>query len=429
MEIVFLTLFLSVITTGTRAVQIQAPPGTAAVVFRLDGDQAAGLTGPPWSVVVDFGEELLPHELEASAFDSEGKLLAIARQAVNMPHSLAEAYLAVETTPNGRRVARLRWNCAVATRPREVRLTFDGERLDVTDPSTFVVPRFEAGTAHILRAELDFGSNVTAMAEALVGSKDRDYASAELTAVPVVPTENRKRLDPADLANALAARGKTLKIVAVEEGPAEVVFVVDPGAEPLLKEIRADATRPSRSGFRPSSFSISGEILPYFMLPAPQTYTETGFQIYPSVGPLDRAQGGLLDAYFRMKHLHPRREESSFPRAAQLSGVLAVKNSRRRAVIWIVEANRDLSDPALESARGFLRALNVPLVVWRVVPRGEKGGIPEGETAVSAPWQLEKAIETLESALKRQRIVWVEGRHLPQSIGLSPGVKGLQIAR
>lgn len=64
MEIVFLTLFLSVTTTGPRPVQVQAPPGTAAVVFRLDGEQVAGLTGPPWSVVVDFGEELVPHELD-----------------------------------------------------------------------------------------------------------------------------------------------------------------------------------------------------------------------------------------------------------------------------------------------------------------------------------------------------------------------------
>ena len=421
MEIVFLTLFLSVITTGTRTVQIQAPPGTAAVVFRLDGEQAAGLTGPPWSVVVDFGEELLPHELEASAFDSEGKLLAIARQAVNMPHSLAEAYLAVEITPNGRRVARLRWNCAVATRPRDVRLTFDGERLDVTDPSTFVVPRFEAGTAHILRAELDFGSNVTAMAEALVGSKDRDYASAELTAVPVVPTENRKRLDPADLANALAARGKTLKIVAVEEGPAEVVFVVDPGAEQVLDEWTSYHSR--------SRFWLDREVLFYFVFPAPSTYVETRFEIFPCIGPLNRSNGGLLDTYWRERNLHTQRDPEYLPGAAQISGVWAVMNSRRRAAVWILGPNRSVSDRSLKNVRGFVRALNVPLLVWRVFPKDEPVEVAEGETPVSTRSQLTRAIDSLESLVKRQRLVWVEGRHLPQTIDVSVAATGIAVAR
>jgi len=420
-EVVFLTLFLGVATTGQQPVQVQVPLATAAVVFRLDDQDVAALTGPPWSARIDFGEALVPHELQAKAFDAEGKLLATARQAVNMPHPLAEAYLAVETTPNGRRVARLRWTSAVAAKPREVRLTFDGRSLFVADPSAFVLPRFEAGTAHILRAELDFGSNVTAMAEALVGSGERDYASAELTAVPVVPSGNRKRLDPADLENALVARGKTLKVVAVEEGPADIVFVVDPGAEQVLDEWTSYHSR--------SRFWLDREVLFYFVFPAPSTYVETRFEIFPCIGPLNRSNGGLLDTYWRERNLHTQRDPEYLPGAAQISGVWAVMNSRRRAAVWILGPNRSVSDRSLKNVRGFVRALNVPLLVWRVFPKDEPVEVAEGETPVSTRSQLTRAIDSLESLVKRQRLVWVEGRHLPQTIDVSVAATGIAVAR
>jgi hypothetical protein len=67
--------------------------------------------------------------------------------------------------------------------------------------------------------------------------------------------------------------------------------------------------------------------------------------------------------------------------------------------------------------RGYLAAIGVPLVVWSVHARErDKKGWGEVEEVANAEWKLRRAYLRLEDELRRQQIVWVEGRHLPQSI-------------
>ena len=120
MDIAFLTFFLGLVT-GPRSVTVSAGPSVAAVELRLDGARVARLTAPPWTVTVDFGKELVPHDLEAAAFDAEGKPAGTTRQRVNLPRALAVASIALEDAPGGKRVARITWVCAFATRPSSVR--------------------------------------------------------------------------------------------------------------------------------------------------------------------------------------------------------------------------------------------------------------------------------------------------------------------
>jgi hypothetical protein len=48
-------------------------------------------------------------------------------------------------------------------------------------------------------------------------------------------------------------------------------------------------------------------------------------------------------------------------------------------------------------------------------------------TDVSTLAELRSAVKELHGELDHQRILWVEGRHLPQSLSLEPAVTGVHI--
>jgi hypothetical protein len=77
--------------------------------------------------------------------------------------------------------------------------------------------------------------------------------------------------------------------------------------------------------------------------------------------------------------------------------------------------------------RDYLRALHVPLVVWSTAEGGsaDAWGASETTTGLSS---IGKASRRLLKSLRRQWIVWVEGRHLPNEIELAANDRGLRLA-
>ena len=72
------------------------------------------------------------------------------------------------------------------------------------------------------------------------------------------------------------------------------------------------------------------------------------------------------------------------------------------------------------AARSYLADLGVPLAVWTAAPGTPVAALDwGGGTDVRTRSALRAAVRSLETALGEQRIVWVEGTHLPQSIQLS----------
>jgi hypothetical protein len=113
----FLTLFLGLVW-GEHPVAVAVRGDVATVELRLDGSVAGQVAGVPWKGSVDFGPDLLPHELVAAAFDSNGKEIGTARQWVNLPRPFVEASFVLEMpSPDGARVARLSWRCVGVDRP------------------------------------------------------------------------------------------------------------------------------------------------------------------------------------------------------------------------------------------------------------------------------------------------------------------------
>ena len=88
---------------------------------------------------------------------------------------------------------------------------------------------------------------------------------------------------------------------------------------------------------------------------------------------------------------------------------------------------------ALDEAR-YLAAIRVPLFVWSVEPPAEKSAAVSPALAawgevedVSTVARLRAAVSRLRNELESQRIAWVEGTHLPQSIALAAGAEGVEL--
>ncbi len=77
--IAFASLFLG-LTLGLQPVEMVASGEVATVEIRLGGRPRGVIEGPPWTMDVDFGSELVPQLLEAVALDREGQVIGRARQ-------------------------------------------------------------------------------------------------------------------------------------------------------------------------------------------------------------------------------------------------------------------------------------------------------------------------------------------------------------
>ena len=91
----------------------------------------------------------------------------------------------------------------------------------------------------------------------------------------------------------------------------------------------------------------------------------------------------------------------------------------------LVAGPGDESEMPVESVREYLRALRVPLFVWA---KNRKIASTWGKVDVlSHVGALDAAGSRLTKAVERQRIVWLEGRHLPQAISLSPKARAVTL--
>jgi len=119
--------------------------------------------------------------------------------------------------------------------------------------------------------------------------------------------------------------------------------------------------------------------------------------------------------------------------AVAVAGMTAAARDRRRAVVLLLsESPRDASQFSPRAVRRYLSALQVPLHVWSVAKRVS----PEVEAAwgdVESVYQrrrFERAARKLADSVDAQRIVWLEGLHLPQEIELGAAARrSLEVVR
>ena len=421
MQISFISLFLGLVV-GVHPVELAVTGAAASVEVRLDGRSIALMTEPPWKTSADFGPSLAPHILEAVAFDAGGNAVGSCLQWVNMPRPRVEAEIVVERDSEGvPRTARIVWDSLEFGEPKAIEANLDGRKLKKLDPTTFRLPARENGGGHLLTAKVHFPRGIVATAETVVGTGSSEEASSRLTALAMVPAEGGRFPPREEIEGRVAVNGRPLRIVAVEERPADVVIVRDLSIGPMgpqwgreLSKVRSNPSfaplgKGDRVRFmapRADETKVRGRMVHLFDLSQPFPASSEGIAYLLVRG---------VDGIFRELHGEPQ----SIADAVAVAGIQAVEGNQRRAVVLLIgQAKKDRSTYTPIEVREFLRLLHVPLFVWSIVDdMPEDAGHPWGRTEdVSSLYKLERAVWNLRKALARQRIVWVEGLYLPQEV-------------
>lgn len=144
------------------------------------------------------------------------------------------------------------------------------------------------------------------------------------------------------------------------------------------------------------------------------------------------AEGGLLRLSLEVRRINFSQQ---IAHAVAMAGLLAHGSHHRRMVVLLLgEEVGDMSQQTPASARHFLQDLQVPLVVWTLRPGetehphwGAMRFVGEKERG-AFKGHMRHAVNDLRQELASQRIVWVQGHHLPQQIELSPAAKGIRLA-
>lgn len=447
--IAFASLFLG-LTLGVQPVAVAVGEPAVAAELYLDGRMLARLSGPPWSIPCDFGDVLAPHELVAVGLDAEGQEVARARQWINLPQPPAEATVVLGGDNGGEgRVAHVSWESLTGAEPLRVEASFDGRALEVQDPRTIPLPDYDPSRIHFLRVEVLFTNRVASVAEVTFGGTYADQINTELTAVPVVLERGASLPQPERWSGRLLKAGAPLEVVGVETSPAELVVVRDEAAREELGRLVADT-----AGFRrfaaprlgqstsTGSYAGNGSALRYamrlkkdqalrFLWPVPrrQAGTAQTFDLFPPSQSFAAGDGGVF--WLLSRAVRPVAGPQRLADAVAVAGVSAAGRERRRAVLLVLSGEpHDDSALAPEAVRRYLGSLQVPLVVWSLSEAPSPAARAWGEVVdVSSLTRLEKAVKELTRLLDRQRIVWVNGTHLPQEIELAPGVEGMALAR
>jgi hypothetical protein len=451
----FASLFVGFVI-GIVNVELMASGGVDRGALLLDGRPVAELR-EPFRAPVDLGCDPAPHELVAVAYDAEGKELGRAWQLINLPRPTAEASLVLEEGRGGTgRVARLTWRALVGEVPKALSVTFDGNPLAFADPRRIELPPHEPAQVHFLRAELEFGEGVSASAELIFGGSKRSEALAELSAIPVEPEEEASLPSAAEMTGWLEARGVPLEVEGVEAAGVDVVFVVEGSA---IRDLKRAASR-SADEYRRSSDSfpdprknpsgtptfrrwggtggrrLSVPVDLRFRMQRPVARMTAQKEMVANLFPSTRwfayralTPGRLVDALLSLSEEPPSGQRLAD--AVVVAGLEAAKGNGRRAVVLILGPGaKDEGLLGAEEARSFLTRLGVPLQVWSAGRKHSREGVRwEAKRVLSDTREVEGAVAELLEAAARQRIVWVEGSHLPQDVELGPLVKGIRLAR
>ncbi len=436
--VTFISLFLWLMT-DVHQVEVSVDPLVASVEIVLDGRSVGVANAPRRSVRCDFGEKPRPHELVAVAFGEDGVELGRARQLINLPRPDAEVEIVLEgASPDAPEQLRVITESSERLDPLAVFVNFDGRALLSSGDGRFPLPVHDGGQVHIISAEAHFPGGLTARSDVTFGGAYGSRVATELTAVPVI-LDRRDRLVADQLQGMFRVRGEPVQVAAVEQPGARVYLVRDHGAWPSISRtgysIDRRFNRSRREIMRRNKAvqmaSESAQLAPEkdrYYLVVPNPTRSRGVALFPIVGPFE-----IKRWWMPWLATHILSPEAALPgqrlgEAVAVAGVRAAAGGAPRTIVLVLSGKPvDDSNYQTPAVREYLRALRVPLVVWSIAGDGAAG--EWGEAAeISDQGSLGKASKRLLKELRRQWIVWVEGRHLPSDIELDPEVQGIRLA-
>ena len=404
---------------GTVPIRVIVGGPVASVEILLDGRAVATASPPTWEAEVDLGSAIAPHEVVARALDGDRAELARARQWLNLPRPPAEVEVLLERNTHGLATAGLvSWESLTGEAPRSVRASFNGKPLPVSAEHRLKVPSYDPDQVQLLTVELEFANAVRARKDLVLGGRTGEQAETELTAVPVRP-RSRRAPSVETLRGALRANGRPLTVVAVEEGAGSLIVVRDSAGARGLGSADSNRVRVVR---RQGDFPLDRQSVVQLVWPRPASYPGSAIpvELFPVSRELDGGAGGLHWILTRINEAYPSVQEPKFSDAVAVAGLKAYGTFRRRAVLLILQRGvRDTSAYKPEVVRDFLKLLRVPLFVWSInASKEDLAGWTEA-VDVSTDRGLRVAHQKIRDELESQRIVWTEGRFLPQDIALT----------
>lgn len=429
----FVTLFLGLVL-GPQPIELMVGDEVSRVVLQVDGATIATLASSPWVVEHDFGDRLMPHDLAAIAYDGEGRELARAHQRLNLPRQPVEATVVIRGDPEGkRRFAHISWESRNGARPAAVTADFDGTAIAVVDAGMVPLPPHDPQELHFLRVEVEFDDGSRSTSEVTFGGSYLDSVSSQVTPV-LVELQGRRKLPAADkLSGWFSIDSRRPRVLATETGEADILVVrsrLSVGDLRWAQKQELSKALPDAHWRRARLFgSEDWELRMVWPIAHPQAGNRTPFELFPYSQPEPNESGSLVRWLIETDPPEDLRGHQRLADAVAVAGIAAATGSHRRAVVLILgQAETDESMLSPETVREFLRALRVPLYVWSTRPESEAGAGWGDVAETSTADGLKRAVDDLLKRLDRQRIVWLDGAYLPQTIALTPDSKGVSLA-
>jgi hypothetical protein len=429
--IAFVTLLLGLIS-GAYPIEVKVGNSVTSVEYRLDGVLVGRREGPPWVARVDLGTGLRPRVLSVHAFGADGLEIAHTSQWLNLPRPRAEVEIVLERGMDGApRAAQLTWQNVNGVNPATVGLTLDGEPLKVDGNGRAAIPALDLKLLHVLAAALWFPPGLLARRDVAFGGEYGSEVSTELTAVPVRLRSGTALPAPAGLQEWFTAAGQPASAVAVEDGPGKVIVVRVPSGQEVLDKLVTPKRRPTLPALR-SKMLLGKEDGVRFLSLASNSFKSSKIpsEQFDMSHELKATTGGMFSMLSNSRLL----KEAHGPAlriadAVAVAGLQATADNRRRAVVLVLGGTvEDSSHYRPEAVRRYLESVHVPLFIWYLygaqTPDAKSWS---GGEDISSLEKLEKAVTRLRTDLDSQRIVWLDGRHLPQSIALTPAARGVEL--
>jgi hypothetical protein len=424
-QIAFLTLFLG-LTSGRQPVALTVQGPVAAVELVLDGT-AVLRVGPPWRTKIDFGTALEPHELIARALDDKGQEVGRVRQVINLPRPPAEVEILLENDAKGQPAgAHLTWHSLTGEKPAAVSLLLDGQPVGLDGNAHAALPPVDPEVSHILSAEVRFGAAVVARKDIGFGGRWGDEVSTELTAVPVRLRPGKILPPAAALQGWVLTDGKPVPVAAVEESRAQLLVVRDNEARLALENYdRQKAGKSLQAGIgerQRFQMTLGKDDQIRFVWPSAKSFTGQGVpaELFDASRDYTGKDGGLL---WLLGRALPQTEkfDQRLADATAVAGLQALAGNRPRAVLLVLGYNaKDVSRYDAGAVRHYLESVRVPLIIWALDRASLAASAWGGAEDISTLPKLESTFKKLNDELAWQRILWVEGSHLPRAISLSP---------
>ena len=388
----------------------------------------------PWRTSVDFGRDLAPHELVARGSRREGPR-GRARPPVAQP---AAASRGAPDPPPARRAGRrarrqLAWESLFGAPPTSVRVTFDGRPPRRPRPRGLRSRRTTRRRRTCSR-RTSSSEGFRGRADSVLGGRTWSEAASELTGVPsgFQPPRGARRSRPRSRAGSSGA-GSTSAPVAVERAPAEVLIVrASPtgGAAHLGRGGKTpfDQTRRGNDAAVRSEAFAAGDAArrpgpgPLSPGPSPRRRPRGHGELFAGSTLLTGRDQGPSGSDPR---LHPgsSRTRSTFADARPSPGCRRLESCSRRAVV-LCSATRAGREPLRPRWSGRISSGSASRSTSGRSICGARQARPVGTGgSILDTGKLRTAVEKLKKDLYSQAVVWVEGRHLPQQLELSEGLK------